>query len=137
MKFELLFSGTVSKDAKVLDKMLALLDQPEIVKPQDQLYLFVYLYRNPRSKQKAYKWLCEHFEDVRKMGGDKTIEGYPRYMAGATRTEKEFEDWKNLYEPMQEDPAMARAIKIGKKEIAARLELIEQDKDGVIKALKK
>ena len=34
LKFELLFAGTVAKNEKVLDKMLKLLSEPEIVKPE-------------------------------------------------------------------------------------------------------
>ena len=135
VKFELLFAGTVSKDEKVLGKMLALLDQTEVVKPQDQLYLYVYLYRNAWSRERAGKWLKEHWKYARNLAGDKTVEGYPRYMAGAARTEQEFRDWKELFGPMREDLAMARAIQIGEKEIAARLKLIRQNQKEVWRAV--
>ncbi len=135
VKFELLFAGTISKDKKVLVKMLKLLEQPEIVKPQDQLYLYVYLYRNPRSRQQAFEWLKGHWDYVREMAGDKTLEGYPRYMAGSIRTEKEFKEWQEFFWPMRDDAAVSRAIMIGKKEIAARLKLIQEDKEAVEKVL--
>lgn len=135
VKFELLFAGTVSKDEKVLERMLGLLDQPEVVKPQDQLYLYVYLYRNPRSREQAFEWLRGHWDFVREMGGEKTIEGYPRYMAGSARTKAEFEAWKEFFWPMREDLAIARAVTIGEKEIEARLKLIFDDQEGVYKAL--
>ena len=135
MKFELLFSGTVSKNEKVLERMLRLLDQPEIVKPQDQLYLYVYLYRNPRSRERASKWLTQHWDYAKELAGDKTIEGYPRYMAGVARTEKEFEEWKELFLPKRDEPALSRAIAIGEKEIRARLKLISGDQEGVRRAL--
>ena len=44
IKFEYLFAGTLSKNGMVLEKMMGLLEKPEIVKPQDQVYLFVYLF---------------------------------------------------------------------------------------------
>ena len=135
VKFELLFAGTVSKDAKVLEKMLALLDEPEIVKPQDQLSLFIYLYRNSRARRKAFIWLTEHWEYVKEMGGDKTIESYPRYTASTARTKEEYEAWWDFFEPKSSDPALARAIVIGKKEIEARLKLIDNYKNDVIRAL--
>ena len=136
VKFELLFAGTISKNEAVLNKMIKLLDQPEVVKPQDQLYLYVYLYRNPLSREKVFKWLRGHWDYVREMAGDKTLEGYPRYTAGSARTEQEFEEWKDFFLPMMNDSAVSRAIKIGEKEIAARLKLIEQDKKAVFSALK-
>ena len=135
VKFELLFAGTISKDEKVLEKMMKLLEQPEIVKPQDQLYLYVYLYRNPRSREKAFELLTKHWDYVRELAGDKTIEGYPRYMAGAARTEMEFSEWKKFFEPMKNDSALSRAIMIGEKEIAARLKLIKEDQEAVHRVL--
>ena len=136
VKFELLFAGTIAKEPKVLDKMLKLLDRYDIVKPQDQLYLYVYLYRNHRSRESAFRWLREHWQAVREMAGDKTIESYPRYMAGAARTKTEYEAWRKFFEPMKNDPALARAIEIGRNEIEARLLLIKRDSDAVKRALK-
>ncbi|MBQ6414297.1 M1 family metallopeptidase [Candidatus Saccharibacteria bacterium] len=136
VKFELLFAGTISKDGKVLKRMLKLLEQPEIVKPQDQLYLYVYLYRNPRSRKKVFEWLTKHWGYVREMAGDKTIESYPRYTAGVARTIEEFDEWKKFFQPMKDDSAVARAVMIGEKEIAARLKLIKEDQEAVRMVLK-
>lgn len=135
VKFELLFAGTIMKDETVLAKMVELLDKPEVVKPQDQLYLYVYLYRNPKTRERVFSWLKEHWEYVKGMAGDKSLENYPRYMANTIRTEKEFKDWQEFFGAMKDDPALARAIKIGAKEIKARLKTIEEDKAGVYKAL--
>ena len=135
VKFELLFAGTIMKDGTVLGKMVELLDKPEVVKPQDQLYLYVYLYRNPKTRERVFSWLKSHWDYVKEMAGDKSLENYPRYMANAIRTEKEFKDWQEFFGAMKDDPALARAIKIGAKEIKARLKTIEEDKAGVYKAL--
>ena len=116
--------------------MLGLLDQPEVVKPQDQLYLYVYLYRNPRSREQVFEWLRGHWDYVREMGGEKTIEGYPRYMAGSARTKAEFDAWKEFFWPMKKDLAIARAVTIGEEEIKARLGLINEDQEKVCKVLK-
>ena len=131
IKFELLFAGTVAKNEEVLDKMLKLLSEPEIVKPQDQTHLFIYLYRNPKSREKAYKWLTKNWEYVKKLAGDKSLDSYPRYMANVIRTEKEYREWQDFFKPMSNDPALARAIKIGENEIKARLKLITADQKDV------
>ena len=135
IKFELLFAGTLSKDEVVLSKMLDLLEKPEIVKPQDQLHLFIYLYRNLKSREQAFEWLASHWDFVKEMMGDKSLDSYPRYMANVIRTKKEYDEWRDFFEPMSQDPALARAIKIGEKEIKARLKLIEDDKKAVYDAL--
>ena len=135
LKFELLFSGTISKDEKVLARMMKLLSEPEIVKPQDQLYLFIYLYRNPKLRTKVGEWLTENWEYVKNLAGDKSLDSYPRYMANIIRTEEEYKLWRDFFKPMQDDPALARAIKIGEKEIKARLKLVAADKVAVHQAL--
>ena len=137
VKFELLFAGTIARDSEVLKKMLALLGQIDVVKPQDQTYLFIYLYRNVRSRKEAFSWLASHWDEVKKMGGDKSIEDYPRYTANVVRTEAEFKKWKEFFEPMIHEPVLARTIEIGRKEIKARLKLISSDRDAVFKELAK
>lgn len=131
LKFELLFAGTLSKDEKVLAKMLSLLEKPEIVKPQDQTHLFIYLYRNLKSREQAFEWLIKHWDYVKKMAGDKSLDSYPRYMANVIRAEKEYRAWRDFFRPMKDNPALARAIKIGEREIKARLKLIADDKAAV------
>ncbi len=135
LKFELLFAGTISQNEKVLAKMLELLKKPEIVKPQDQTHLYIYMYRNPRSREQAYQWLVGHWDYVKEMVGDKSLDSYPRYMANMVRTEKEHKEWKDFFMTMKDDPALARAIKIGEKEIKARLKLISDDKTAVYQTL--
>ena len=136
IKFELLFAGTLSKNEAVLDKMLSLLSQTEIVKPQDQDGLFVYLYRNAKCRDKAFNWLTTHWEEVKNMAGEKSLDDYPRLTGNIVRTESEYAAWRDFFEPMGDNPAMARSIKIGKKEIEARLKLIQSDQEAVKTAIK-
>ncbi len=131
IKFDLMMAGTLAKDMAALDKMIALLNQPEVVKPQDQFYLFLYLYRNPRSKEKVFTWLTQNWDYVKNMAGDKSLDNYPRYIASSVKTEEDFAKYEDFFDKMKDDPVLARAITIGKKEIAARLELIKSDKKAV------
>lgn len=135
LKFELLFAGTVSKNPDVLKKMVSLLEQPEIVKPQDQLHLFIYLFRNMQIQGEVMEWLTKHWDDVKKMGGEKSLESYPRYAASAIRTEEMHKKWREFFEPMMNDPALKRAIEVGKREIEARLALIKHDAKAVQEAV--
>jgi len=137
LKFELLFAGTVSKDAGVLHKMMELLDKPEVVKPQDQFHLFIYLFRNMEVQAEVMEWLTGHWEYVKKMAGDKSLENYPRYTAGVIRTSEMYEKWREFFVPMREDAALARAIEMGVAEIESRLKLIEADAEDVIGELGK
>ena len=63
------------------------------------------------------------------------MDAYPRYTANIIRTEKEFAAWRDFFDPKRKDPALARAIEIGEKEIAARLKLIKKDREEVFFSL--
>lgn len=136
IKFELLFAGTLMRDEEKLHEMMKLLNQPEVVKPQDQFYLFLYLYRNPRVKREVFEWMTKNWEYVKEMSGDKSIENYPRYTAGSVRTEEEFRAWRDFFEPLREDLALKRAIEVGENENRARLKLIKKDQAKVFAVLK-
>ena len=125
------------RDAKQLDKLLALLGDVDMVKPQDQLYLFIYLYRNPKSRKQTFLWLTKNWDFVKKTGGDKTLSDYPMFVARLARTESELDDFMKFFGLMRDDLALSRAIEIGENEIRARVKLIEKNKDVVYKALLK
>ena len=135
IKFDLMVAMTLTKDTTALKKVMKLLDQPEVVKPQDQFHLFIYLYRNPVVKDLAFEWLTSHWDYVKKISGDKSLDNYPRYMAGSIKTAEDYEEYCEFFEPLSSMPALKRAVEIGKNEIRARLKLIESDKETVVKEL--
>lgn len=136
IKFDLLFSLTMVKNKKALTEVKGLLNQPEVVKPQDQFYLFLYLLRNRRMRLEMLDWLEENWEYVREMGGDKTLENYPRYSAASIRTADEYQRWMEVFSPLEDDLVLKRAIEVGKNEIMARIRLISQDAESVKQKLK-
>lgn len=135
LKFDLLFATTLSKDVEALKKMIALLSDPKVVKPQDHLHLFIYLYRNPRASELVFDWLEDNWDYVKSFAGDKSLDSYPRLMANVIKTPGMYKRWRDFFWPMKGDPALARAIKIGDSEINARIELIATDKKAVHTAL--
>ncbi len=135
VKFDYLAAACLVKDDKYIKKLLALLGNYEIVKSQDQLYLFVYLYRNSKARKQAFDWLTQNWDLVRKMGGDKAMSDYPILIARIARTEEELGDYKQFFEPMLNDSAVRRAIEIGINEITARVKLIKKNRSAVLRAL--
>ncbi|MDO4507997.1 MAG: M1 family metallopeptidase [Candidatus Saccharibacteria bacterium] len=136
IKFELLLAMTLSKDEENVSKMIPLLENLEVVKPQDQFHLFLYLFRNAAAKEKAFDWLTSHWDFVKGMAGDKSLDNYPRYMANSIRTREQAEKYREFFGPKGNDLALRRAILIGEKEIEAQLRLIERDGEAVAKALR-
>lgn len=135
VKDDLLAAMTDSRDENNVRKALELLDKPEVVKPQDQLFLFVNLYRNPVARERAFEWLRTHWDKVVEMSGDKSLDSYPRYLAGMMRTGEELNKFKEFFWPMRDNPALTRAVEVGLKQLEARLRLIEADQEAVYKAL--
>lgn len=137
IKFDYLATAALVRDEKQLEKVLALLGNYEVVKPQDQLHLFMYLYRNPKSKEKAFLWMTENWESIKETGGEKTLSDYPMLTARLARTEKELEKYIEFFGPMRDEPAVSRAIMIGENEIRARVEMIKKYREEVAGELEK
>ena len=137
VKFDYLAAACLVRDEKELNKLVALMGNYETVKSQDQLYLFIYLYRNPKSRARAFDYVTKNWESIKKTGGDKTLSDYPMLIARLSRTEEELKKFVNFFGPMREDPALSRAIEIGEKEIEARVELIQKNREKVYRTLDK
>ncbi len=118
-------------DPAHLKDMLDLLEQPATVRPQDHLYLFIYLLRNPRASAATFDWLLSHWDYVEQMSGDKSIESYPRAVSSIIRTPAESEKFFAFFDKYQDNPALSRAIAMAHTEVAARLSLIADDTSAV------
>ena len=137
VKFDYLAAACLVRDEKEIEKLVALLGNFEVVKPQDQLYLFVYLYRNAKAREKAFGWLRDNWETVKKTGGEKTLSDYPTVIGHLARTEEELKEYVAFFGPMREDSAVARAIEIGEREIKARVELVRKYRGEVLEEILK
>ncbi len=137
IKFDYLAAAALVKDEKQLEKVFALLGDYEVVKPQDQLYLFIYLYRNPKTKARTFEWMTKNWESIKGTGGEKTLSDYPMLTARLMRTEEELEKYVKFFGPMRDEPAVSRAIMIGENEIKARVKMIKKYREAVAKELEK
>ena len=118
----------ISGDKK---KLLELLDQHEIIKPQDHLYLFVDLLRNYKTRKEAMDWLYDNWDEVVKMTGEKSVEDYPRLLASSIRTIDESKRFDEFFGPLKDNPVLTRVIEVADGEINARLRLISLDFEAV------
>ena len=136
VKEDYLMAACLARDGQELNKLLELLGENTVVKPQDQFYLFLALYRNHKVRMKVFDWLVNNWETVRRISGDKSLDHYPVYIAKLARTKDELEKYVEFFGSMKDDAVLRRAILIGENEIKARLELIEKGKKEVVQALK-
>ena len=137
VKFDYLSAACEVRDEKEVQKLVSLLGDFETVKPQDQLHLFIYLYRNPKAKKAVLAWLRGNWEVIKKTGGEKTLSDYPTVLGHLMRTEEELKWFAEFFGPMRDDLAVARAIEIGEREIRARAQLIEKYRGEVYDELRK
>ena len=127
---------TATKNPETAQKILANIKSPDIIRPQDASRWFVYLIRTHESRQLTWDWLKDNWTWVETtFAGDKSYDDFIRYAAIGLTTSDELADFRRFFEPMLNIPALTRTIELGITEIAARVELIERDKAGVLAAL--
>lgn len=118
------------------ERMLGLLQEPEIVRPQDHIYLYIYLLRNHHTRERTLIWLTENWDYVVSLTGDKSVEDYPRYAANLIRTPAEAKIFRDFFETKRDLPVLKRTLEIAEAEITARLELITHEQPIIEKKLK-
>lgn len=116
-------------------RLLELLKQPKIVRPQDHLYLYIRLARNPKMHKLAVKWLYDNWDYVVRLSGEKSVEDYPRLLASTIRTREEADEFEQFFAEKSSDPVLKRAVAVANSEINSRLRLIELDNALVHKKL--
>lgn len=118
-----------------IDTLVGLLKQPKIVRPQDHLYLYIYLLRNHYARELALKWLTKNWDYIITMTGEKTIADYVCYTGHTLSLATEAKIFYDFFETKQNDPILARDFKMARIEIDSRLKLIEHDTPAVTEKL--
>lgn len=137
LKSDLLFAlAGLSRQPEHLDCLIKLLDQPDVVRPQDHIFLYIYLLRNHRTRARVLDWLTAHWDYVKQLTGDKSIEDYPRYASVLIRTPEEAAVFYNFFDPLENDPILKRTLKMARTDIDCRLQTIATDSPAVHEKLK-
>ncbi len=131
LKDELLCALASARDEEHISTIIQLLEQPEIVRPQDHLYLFVYLLRNSHAKPAVIDWLYAHWGYVQKLTGDKSIEDYPRCLSGYLNTRADADRFYDFFRAHEDTPILKRTLAMAKAGIESRLQLIAQESQPV------
>lgn len=124
-----------AKQPTHLDRLVSLLNEPEIVRPQDHIFLYIYLLRNYRTRGRVLDWLTQNWDYVLQLTGDKSIEDYVRYASALIHTPEEAKKLYAFFDPKSDDPILRRSIKIAHTDIDARLRLIKHDTPAVERKL--
>ncbi len=136
LRSDLLWALSLAKDPTHIKQLLSLLEQPRTVRPQDHLFLYIYLLRNPLIKPQALAWLYDHWDYVVKLTGDKSLEDYPRCTATQILTREEADQFFSFFDQHSSSPILKRTLQMARTDITARLRLIEKQSLAVQNKLK-
>ena len=133
---DIMVALTSTKNIRTSELLLEKMLKNDIIRTQDILSWYVHLLRNLKTRELAWKWLREKWKLIEeKFDGDKSYNDFPRYSGAILRTEKQLQEFKEFFEPLKNDPSLTRAIEMGEREIAGRVDLIKRDKTAIDKFL--
>lgn len=128
LKQDILGSLTAERKEPQIAILLERLKDSDKVRQQDVDHWLVYLLRSRYARPQAWKWLRDNWGWIEKtFGGDKSYDYFPRYAASAFNTRELLNEYKEFFEPKQEQPILKRNIIMGIEELENRITWIERD----------
>lgn len=132
IKLDVCRALTQTKKTATVDRILQIMMDKNIVKPQDLAHFFAFMIRNPYARKQVWQWMQQKWSWLYdQFKGDNTYDNYPRYAAGGLIEHGELEEYKKFFEPMINDPMLARTIELGINEITNRILIIEHNRTSV------
>lgn len=127
-----------SHNTQELKALLAYCQDSSIVRAQDVRHWFASIIQNRYGRDAAWHWLKQSWPwIVQTFGSDFSYDDFARYAGAALLTRAQLEEYQAFFSPYKDEPALARVIAIGSKEIEARVTLVERDASAVRAALAK
>jgi len=127
---------TSTRDAAVIDRLLALLKDPTVVRPQNFMRWFVSLLRNRYARVVTWQWGRDNWgwmQDT--FAGDKSYDAFPRYVAICLTTPAQLEEYKAFFVPLLNQVSLKRNIELGIVELTGKIDHIAKDEAAVHAAL--
>lgn len=124
------------KSDEGLDRILSVLKDKDVVKPQNLAAWYATFLRRPFAQKKMWIWACQDWDWIKKaLGGDMAFDAFVIIPSDIFKTKERLDEYKDFFEPQLSDIALSRNIAMGIKAIAARVQLIEKEKKAVEKAI--
>ena len=131
-KRQLAAALSYSTDAENIQTLLATWKDKFIVKPQDLALWYLHFLGHQATQETAWTWARENWDWVKgALGGDMSFDRFVIYPSNVFKTEERLAEYKAFFEPQVSDLALSRNIRMGIKDIAARVELIKREKAAV------
>ncbi len=121
-----------STDAENIQTLLATWKDKFVVKPQDLSAWYLQFLGHQATQETVWVWARENWDWIKAaLGGDMSFDSFVIFPSHIFKTEQRLAEYKAFFEPQLSDLALSRNIRMGIKDIAARVELIKREKAAV------
>ena len=121
-----------STDAENTQTLLATWKDKFVVKPQDLSAWYLQFLGHQATQETVWVWARENWDWIKAaLGGDMSFDSFVIFPSHIFKTEQRLAEYKAFFEPQLSDLALSRNIRMGIKDIAARVELIKREKAAV------
>ena len=119
-------------DTENIQTLLATWKDKFVVKPQDLSAWYLQFLGHQATQETVWVWARENWDWIKAaLGGDMSFDSFVIFPSHIFKTEQRLAEYKSFYEPQLSDLALSRNIRMGIKDIAARVELIKREKAAV------
>lgn len=128
---------TCVKDSASIERVLGMLTNTELIRPQDTTYWFIYMLINRNARERTWQWLRDNWTWIEKtFGSDKSYDYYPRYAGQFLMTRQQLQEYTDFFTPLLENIGLKRVIEMGITDLQGRVDLIEKNQQAVCERLK-
>lgn len=122
---------TDSRKEEHINRLVELLEDQETVRLQDHLSFLSLLLSNYWSKQLALEWFYAHWDYIKEITKNKSIDDYIRVVGARVSNQSEAEQFSQLCDQERNNKAVARAIKIAEYGIKITLKWREREAENI------
>lgn len=123
---------TCTRDPAIGKKLLTLLTDTSVIRPQDLLTWFAYLIRNRHTRAMTWQWMVDNWDWIKAtFENDHHYDVFPRYAANTFGSSEYEQKFREFFTPKMNETALKRTIEIGIEEINGRVHWINANKESV------
>lgn len=121
-----------STDADNIQTLIRSWKDKFVVKPQDLSSWYLQFLGHQATQETVWVWARENWDWIKAaLGGDMSFDSFVIFPSHIFKTEQRLVEYKEFFEPQLSDLALSRNIRMGIKDIAARVDLIKREKAAV------
>lgn len=136
LKEDIAAAITSTRSPEVIERILGMLKDQSVVRPQDFMHWFVWLLRNRYARVVTWQWGREQWSWIQEtFGSDMSYDAIPRYVASCLMTAQQLQEYKDFFTPLRGQVALKRNIELGVLELSSKIDHIKCDESAVRKAL--